>query len=64
MMLYLKSIQTMMQTFQIEFVIRNVLTKEIKQQLQKEMLTLIEGPIYKKLTKQQVFEKVTYKMSN
>jgi GGDEF domain-containing protein len=64
MMLYLKSIQTMMQTFQIDFVIRNVLTKEIKQQLQKEMLTLIEGPIYKKLTKQQVFEKVTYKMSN
>ena len=64
MMLYLKSIQTMMQSFQIEFIIRNVLTKEIKQQLQKEMLTLIEGPIYKKLTKQQVFEKVTYKMSN
>ena len=64
MMSYLTSIQKMMASFHVEFVIRNVLNKEIKQLLQKESLILIEGPIYKKLTKQQVFEKVSYKMSN
>jgi GGDEF domain-containing protein len=64
MMMYLKSIQKMMETFEIEFIIRNVLNKEIKQLLHKENLNLIEGPKYKKLTKQQVFEKVKYKMAN
>lgn len=64
MLMYLKSIQKMMEAFQIDFIIRNVLNKDIKQQLYKENLNLIEGPIYKKLTKQQVFEKVKYKMAN
>ena len=61
---YLKSIQSMMATFQIDFVLRNILNREVKQELLKEKLHYIEGPIYKKLTKQHVFDKVKNKMSN
>lgn len=61
---YLKSIQSMMATFQIDFILRNILSREVKQQLLKEKLHYIEGPIYKKLTKQHVFDKVKNKMSN
>ena len=64
MMSYLTSIKQMMQQYQVDFVIRNVLNKDIKQLLDKEHLHIIEGPIYKKLTKQQVFDKVKYKITN
>jgi EAL domain-containing protein (putative c-di-GMP-specific phosphodiesterase class I)/tetratricopeptide (TPR) repeat protein len=58
MIAYLKTIQGFCRENQMDFVIRNVTTKEIKQQLFKESIDCIEGPIYKKLTQEALFNKV------
>lgn len=58
MIAYLKTIQAFCRENQMDFVIRNVSTKEIKQQLFKESIDCIEGPIYKRLTQEALFNKV------
>jgi EAL domain-containing protein (putative c-di-GMP-specific phosphodiesterase class I)/tetratricopeptide (TPR) repeat protein len=58
MMAYLKTIQGFCRENQMDFVIRNVMSKDIKQQLLKESIDCIEGPIYKKLTQEALFNKV------
>jgi EAL domain-containing protein (putative c-di-GMP-specific phosphodiesterase class I) len=61
MIQYLKTIQTFCETNHMTFVVRNVSNKDIKNLLQKEMLSYIEGPIYKRLTQDALFTKVIQK---
>ncbi|VEU82554.1 EAL domain-containing protein [Acholeplasma hippikon] len=55
---YIKLLNLMLQNHQMALVIRDVKTKEQKEQLQELQIKYIEGPIYKRITADQLFYKI------
>ncbi len=55
---YLKMVKTMLLSFEIDLVIRNVMNRDQKEALKQLGITLIEGPIYKTLSETVLTDKV------